>query len=131
MGFTNFKNKWCKSPITGESFQSQGEMARYHYLLDQQKLGKIKNLRRQVRFKLEVNGIMIATYIADFGYFISGSKPAADVKNGFLKLWDETETIEDFKGILTTDCKMKLKLMEAIHGIKVKITKKPTETIRV
>lgn len=127
-GKSKFKNKWVKQDDV--SFASEGELARWNFLRMMQAEGKIINLRRQIRFKLEINGILICTYIADHGYFIvDESKPViTDPVYGY-ELGShilQPEIIEDFKGMETPEFKLKKKLMLAIHGIEIKIVKKPT-----
>lgn len=119
MAFGFQKGKYGASWVTapdGTKFASKGEFARWNFLVDMQACGKITGLRRQIRFKLEVKGQLICTYIADHGYSVVLDEP-------FLSC---PETIEDFKGMETPEFKLKKKLMLAIHGIDVKVVKKPT-----
>jgi hypothetical protein len=58
----------------------------------------------QVKYSLDVNGVHIANYYADFVYF--------DYR--FSK-----EICEDSKGVRTADYKLKAKLMKACHGIDI------------
>jgi hypothetical protein len=57
-----------------------------------------------VSYKLEINGILICTYIADLVYWRTG-KPK--------------EIVEDVKGVRTPEYKIKKKLMKAIYGIDI------------
>lgn len=111
-----FGAKWTKTE--DGNFASQGELARWNFLKMMQDEGKIRNLRRQIRFKLEINGQLICIYVADHGYRILHCEEF------------EQETIEDFKGMETPEFKLKKKLMFAIHGIDVKVVKKPTASYK-
>lgn len=122
-GTNKFGAKWTKTE--DGNFASKGELARWNFLKDMQAAGKISNLRRQIRFKLEVNSHLICTYIADHGYRISKYLEPGSGLNVV-----EDEIIEDFKGIILPEFKLKKKLMLAIHGIDVKVVKKPTESYK-
>jgi len=65
--------------------------------------GEIINLELQPKFPIEVNGIKICTYIADFRY----------------KERDGTEVVEDCKGFKTDVYRLKKKLVKAIYGIEI------------
>ena len=67
-------------------------------------MGEIFGLLLQPRYILEVNGIHIAKYVADFWY--------AD-------LLSNINVIEDVKGVRTREYIIKKKLMKAIHGIEI------------
>ena len=110
---SKYRNTKCKAG--GLSFDSIGERNRYFYLLEMEREGKIKNLGRQIKFPLDVNGIHICDYIADFVY---------ETKDEYIT--------EDFKGgyRLPNDWAIKKKLMLAVHGVEVKIVKSPTEAIK-
>jgi len=62
----------------------------------------------QHRFDLDVNGIHICAYLADFVYF--------DNERG-------ERIVEDTKGWMDERARLKLKLMEACHGITVQIVR--------
>ena len=85
-------------------FHSTGEFNYWHQLLLLQKAGDISELKRQVRFDIEHNGVKITRYTADFSY----------VKN------DEYIVI-DYKGKDTDASKLRRKLTLAFHGIDVKL----------
>lgn len=93
----------------GERFASKAEFKRYCTLRVEQMAGLIFGLELHPRFRLDVNGQHICDYIADFGY----------VRKGAV-----ARTIEDSKSLptLTPECKLKLKLMKACHGIDVLLT---------
>lgn len=61
-----------------------------------ERAGKISNLTTQVKFSLDIEGIHICNYIADFCY---------DENNDVI--------VEDCKGVRTPDYKLKAKLMLA------------------
>lgn len=88
------------------------EKNRYLFLLDQQKQCNINDLETQVRFKIEVNGFHICDYIVDFTYKIGGNL-----------------ILEDTKGFITDVFRIKAKLIKAVHGIEIRIVKKPTEDV--
>jgi hypothetical protein len=83
-------------------FDSKMEFKRFGDLLLLLKAGAITDLRRQVRYKLEHQGIFYGVYIADFVY----------------KQGDQT-VVEDVKGFKTQTYKTKKKLMKSIHGIDI------------
>jgi hypothetical protein len=82
------------------------------YLKALERAGRCRNLELQVRFPLEVNGQKICTYIADFRYELERGEG----------LWEHI--VEDAKGVETPEFKIKKKLMKAIHGIEIFLSKK-------
>ena len=74
--------------------------------------GLVRDLERQVKYDIVVNGEKICRYIADFRY-----KMVAD--DGSTK-----EVVEDAKGFETADFKIKKKLMKAVHQIDLYLSKK-------
>lgn len=106
-----YKNKKVK--VSGITFDSRKEARRYGELKYMQKAGKIKGLKRQVKYILipsqrNANNRVIereCAYIADFVY--------TDTETG--------ETIvEDVKGLRTDVYKIKRKLMLERYGIRIK-----------
>ena len=89
--------------IDGLRFASQKEGRRYQELKLLAKAGQISDLECQVKFPLEVNGIKVCTYIADFIY----------------RTKDRRVITEDVKGVLTPVYRLKKKLMLAIKGITI------------
>jgi hypothetical protein len=83
-------------------FDSKMEFKRFGDLLLLLKAGAITDLRRQVRYKLEHQGIFYGVYIADFVY----------------QQGNQT-VVEDVKGFKTQTYKTKKKLMKSIHGIDI------------
>ena len=110
------KSKYSNKKITAFSlkFDSRGEYQRYTFLKDAENRGLISNLKCQVPFKIDVNGMHICKYIADFTY----------LKKDSLEL-----IIEDFKGVETAIFRLKKKLMKAALNIDIKITKIASENI--
>ncbi len=87
-------------------FASQGEFKRFTELRLLQQAGLIDGLVIQPSYNLAINNVHICRYVADFAYS-EGSK------------W----VVEDFKGVQTKIFKLKARLMLAIHGIKVFVSK--------
>ncbi len=83
-------------------FASQAEARRYRELLLLNKAGQIRCLELQPVFKISVNGRPICKYVADFQY-IEGNRLV----------------VEDCKGFRTPIYRLKKKLVEATHGIKI------------
>jgi hypothetical protein len=98
--------------VDGVSFQSTGEADRWSELLLLEKAKKIRNLQRQVRYRLVVNGELICVYVADFVY----DEGARTI-------------VEDFKSIatMTPTFNIKKKLMKACLGIDIRIMMKGGE----
>lgn len=89
--------------VLGKTFHSKLEADRYLELFAMQKAKEIKNLQCQVKYRLEVAGVLITNYIADFVY---------ETKHG-------KEVVEDTKGVITDLYRVKERLMKAVHGITV------------
>ena len=70
-----------KTEVDGIWFDSKKEADRYCVLLSRQRRKEITDLKLQVRFKLEVNGVKICSYIADFTYMDNGELIVEDVKS--------------------------------------------------
>lgn len=112
-------------------FDSKGEYLRWLFLLEAEKCGTIRNLRRQVQFELlptQYKTVLVpmktkvkelkrvaerpVTYVADFVYEKGG------------------ETIaEDFKGFPNDKYPIKRKMMLYFHKIAVREVKRPGEPI--
>jgi hypothetical protein len=92
--------------VDGEAFASSAEATRYFSLELLQRAGHISQLRRQVKFGLEVNGIHICDYIADAAY----------IDNATQRLVVEDTKSEPTK---TPAYTLKKKLMLACHGIEI------------
>lgn len=66
--------------VDGVRFDSKAEAARWLDLRTQERVGLISGLRRQVRYPLQVNGVAIGHYVADFVYHRDGVEIIEDVK---------------------------------------------------
>lgn len=102
------KNKYNNIRVVtkdGIKHASKKEAKRWMDLCFLEKQGKIKNLRRQVRFPLLINYIKIGAYIADFVYEQR-----------------EQEIIEDTKGFQTSIFKIKKKIFEAQYNKKITLS---------
>lgn len=89
--------------VTDEGrFASQREYQHWCVSKLRQRAGEIRNLERQVKFKIEINGTHICDYIADEVYFEGQRRVVVDVK-----------------GVETPEFKLKRKLMAALYGIEV------------
>lgn len=100
----------------GITFASRKEMLRYLELKLMVRAGAIRNLKLQPRFKLEVNGIHVCTYVADFQYEERRGDFGGD------DYWPAV--VEDVKGIPggTDVYKLKKNLMRACLGIEIRET---------
>jgi hypothetical protein len=90
--------------VDGIRFPSKREAKRWMELKTLAELGLIKHLRRQVPFRLHVNGKLITTYRADFTY---------EGESGAF-------VVEDAKGVRTPEYQLKKKMMAAEHGIEIR-----------
>lgn len=71
------------------------------------KTGRIRNLERQVTFRITSNGALICRYIADFTY--------EEYQGG-----DWKPIVEDAKGYPTPVYRLKKKLMRILMGIEIR-----------
>lgn len=112
----------AKAEIDGELFDSRKEARRYLFLKHELEIGKISDLKRQVRFELipaqrepdtvgPRGGVkkgrtieLACDYVADFVY----------------RNEDGATVVEDTKGMRTKDYVIKRKLMLYVHGIRIK-----------
>lgn len=86
----------------GRGFHSAKEANRWQELVLLEKAGQIRDLRMQVKYPLEVNGVLICTYRADFVYVEAGKV-----------------VVEDVKGYRTRGFVTKSKLMRALYGVEI------------
>jgi hypothetical protein len=91
--------------VDGICFASKREAARYQALAVLQRVGEIRGLECQPRYPLVVNGVKVATYVADFCYAVAET-------GEFV--------VEDAKGVRTRDYVMKSKLLLALYGHQVR-----------
>lgn len=111
-----YRNK--KTMVDGRTFDSKLEATRYVQLKKMQEAGLIFDLKTQVTFVLEVSGVMICKYIADFTYINEdGSRVVEDVKCG------PTAARRDYI--------IKKKLMMALHRIDIKEFKREKSSRKV
>ena len=101
------KYRNVKTKVDGITFDSKAEAARYGELKLMEVAGEIANLELQRRFRIEVNGVNVCTYVADFCYH----RVTASVCWPFV--------VEDVKGVRTPAYRLKKKLMRAVYGIEV------------
>lgn len=96
-GFYDATNVW---------WASKWEHERYQQLIEQRTLRQITQLTRQVKYPLVVNGVKIATYIADAEYWtcFGGQKVVEDCK---------------CHATMTATYRIKKKLMKALYNIDV------------
>jgi hypothetical protein len=92
-----------RTAVDGITFASRREAKRYAELRLLEKAGEISRLVTQPHFPLEVQGVLVCTYIADFSY----SKR------------DDAWIVEDCKGVRTAVYRIKRKLMKAVYGIEI------------
>ena len=113
MAYGRVRAGWSKygnrpTEIDGIRFDSKGEAAHWQVLKLRQMAGEISDLKRQVTFRLDVNGQHVCRYIADYAWLEGGR-----------------QVVADFKGVETDAFKLKLKLMKAVHNIDVLLVRKP------
>ena len=96
-----FRNQ--KTTVDGITFASKGEAVRWQELRLQQHAGIISDLRRQVPYSIDIAGIHICKYVADFVYREAGQ-----------------EIVEDYKGYHTPEYNLKRSLMLAVRAIKIR-----------
>tara|TARA_A100000171_G_C2110800_1_gene134928 strand:- start:560 stop:937 length:378 start_codon:yes stop_codon:yes gene_type:complete len=101
-----------KVTVDGIKFDSRWESQRYLYLKSLERAGTVKDLELQVKFPIVINGEKICSYIADFRYKRQNQQ-------------DEWyDIVEDAKGFETPEFKLKKKLMKAVHGVEIYLSKK-------
>lgn len=93
-----------KTYVDGICFDSKAEARHYEELKLRVRAGEISHLEAHPRYPLDVDGLRICVYEADFKYF--------DVKRG-------TTVVEDVKGVKTALYKLKKKLMLVCNNIEV------------
>jgi hypothetical protein len=99
-----FGNK--KVEIDGQVFDSKKEAARFHELKLMERAGVIKDLETQPVFQIEINGVKVCKYVADFQYLETGKLVVEDVKSA------HTRTLPVYR--------LKNKLMRACLGIEIR-----------
>lgn len=101
------KNKYkaVKSVFNGITFHSLKERNQYIKYLHMQSIGEILSIKLQPRFDIIINGKFCGFYKADFE----------------IEMPDKSIKIVDVKGMRTTVFNLKLKIIEAMYGIKVEL----------
>lgn len=103
------KNKYgAKKTIgaDGRTYDSKLEAKRAYELQMMEKAGEICDLCYQVPYYLDVKGVHVCKYIADFTYWkIAGSE----------------HVVEDCKGVRTAVFNLKAKLFKAVNGYEISI----------
>lgn len=100
------KYKSIPHHVDGIRFDSRKEAEYYGQLKLRKKINDIKGFRRQVRFKMEIDGVNITTYVADFVIeHHDGREEVIDVKS------EITKTLATYR--------IKKKLLLALHKIEV------------
>lgn len=108
---SKYRNKKCA--YGGAVFDSQGERDRYIDLERMQAAGLISELKRQVSFEI----IPVLT--------IGGKRQAATNYRADFTYWEQGAfVVEDFKGHITAEYRLKKKLMRHVHGIEIRETGK-------
>lgn len=102
--YSKFKNK--KTVVDGISFASKLEASRYKQLKEMEQQGEIKNLVLQPKFELQEPFVKKGKkyrkieYFGDFMYEVAKGEKSGEI------------VIEDTKGLLTQEFKLKQKLFE-------------------
>src|SRR5512135_1431192 len=100
-----YGNKKVVCPMTGYTFDSKAEHARFLVLFQMRRDGQIDRLARQITFELAPSVVINGRkrpplkYIADFVY----------TKDGH-------QMVEDVKGFITPEYRIKRHLMKSVHG---------------
>ena len=98
------RSKYNNKKVThfGITFDSIKEGRRYLDLRLLEKAGQIFDLELQPKFPIEINGVKICTYKADFRY---------KTEHG--------EVVEDVKGYKTAIYNLKKKLVKAVYDVNI------------
>lgn len=97
-GMTKYRAK--PTTINGTRYASQKEAAYCEQLKLLERSGNIRNLELQPKFPLIVDGIKVATYIADAAFFENNARVIVDVKS---------------KPTKTPVYRLKIKLLKALY----------------
>lgn len=98
----------------GVKFDSRAEARRWGSLSALLRAGKISDLRRQVVYELVPSVKFVDA---------NRAKPAIRYVADFVYVEKGVEVIEDVKGVLTPEFKLKRHLMKALLGLDVRLTK--------
>ncbi len=96
-----------------QDYPSTAEWRRGQRLIELEREGIILQLQRQPRYDLTVDGKKVGAYVADFRYAVTTRNARGE---------EEVQVIiEDVKGFETKAFRLKVKLMQAIYGIDIRI----------
>jgi hypothetical protein len=101
---SSHKYRAIVTEVDGIRFPSKKQAMRYQELKISERAGIISELKLEVPYELNVNGIKICKYVADFTY--------RSQQDGRL-------VVEDTKGVRTRDYRIKAKLMLACLNIRI------------
>jgi hypothetical protein len=108
---SKYRNK--PTEVDGLRFDSKKEATRWKQLRLLEANGEVRNIQRQVTYPLTVAGKLVCKYKADFVY--------EELRKG---QWNSVT--EDVKGQTNGGpmriFRLKAKLMQAIHGIEIRVT---------
>jgi hypothetical protein len=108
---SKYRNK--PTEVDGLRFDSKKEATRWKQLRLLEANGEVRNIQRQVTYPLTVEGKLVCKYKADFVY--------EELRKG---VW--LSVTEDVKGQTNGGpmriFRLKAKLMQAIHGIEIRVT---------
>ena len=123
------QSKYGSKKVTydGMEFDSKKEMYRYIRLKSMQEEGLISDLRMQVPFEIipavyEEETVQLKTKVKTVTKCVQ--RAAYYVADFVYKDKDGNMVVEDVKGssnILTSEFRLKMKLMRYVHGIQIKI----------
>lgn len=101
-------NKYhAEKVVTDEGvFDSKLEYRRWLELKLLEAAGQIAELERQIPYALELNGVKLGKFTVDHRW--------RDAQTGQV-------VVEDVKGVLAREVGLKIRLMEAIHGVNVQL----------
>lgn len=100
----NAKKTW----VDGQLCDSKKEAKHYAQLLILEKANEIVGLKLHPRYPILINGVKICNVVLDFE---------------FIDLTTNKKRHIDVKGVYTSESKLRHKLLEATHNIKVEIWK--------
>ena len=124
---SKYGNKKLTAP-DGQKFDSVKEYHRWGCLRLLERAGKIKDLKRQVKYELIPTQREESTEVYKAGPQKGLPKPGAIIEHpctyvaDFTYIEDGKLVVEDVKGMKTDAYKIKKKLMLWVHGIKIKET---------
>lgn len=95
----------------GITFDSKAEHKRWQYLALMERAKEIKDLRLQVSFEL------IPAQVSPSG---KKERPTVYIADFVYRYKDNSTVVEDVKGAVTPEFRLKRKLMLYVHGIEVK-----------